>query len=97
MPGKARIDAPGGIAPCHLPWYRTQQEGNRGRTRRPHHLIAWGINRQRIFRYDPDKKNFLDRLSALLKNSEIKCYAWAVRDNHFRLLHRTGAVYAHFK
>jgi hypothetical protein len=30
-------------------------------------VIARGINRQRIFRDDPDKKNFLDRLSALLE------------------------------
>ena len=56
------------------------------------HLIARGINRQRIFRDDPDKKNFLDRLSALLKVSGIKCYAWAVLDNHFHLLLRTGTV-----
>jgi len=56
------------------------------------HVIAPGINRQRIFRNDPDKKNFLDRLSALLKVSGIKCYAWAVFDNHFHLLLRTGTV-----
>ena len=57
-----------------------------------HHVIARGINRQRIFRDDPDKTNFLDRLSALLKDSGIKCYAWAVLDNHFHLLLRTGTV-----
>jgi REP element-mobilizing transposase RayT len=61
-----------------------------------HHVIARGINRQRIFRDDPDKKNFLDRLSALLKDSGIKCNAWAVLDHHFHLLLRTGAVSAHF-
>jgi putative transposase len=57
-----------------------------------HHVIARGINRQRIFIDDPDKKNFFDRLSALLKDSEIKCYEWAVLDNHFHLLLRTGRV-----
>jgi putative transposase len=57
-----------------------------------HHVIARGINRQKIFLDDSDKKNFLDRLSALLKDSGIKCYAWAVLDNHFHLLLRTGAV-----
>jgi putative transposase len=56
------------------------------------HVIARGINRQRIFRDDPDKRNFLDRLSALLKDSGIKCYAWAVLDNHFHLLLRSGPV-----
>jgi hypothetical protein len=31
-------------------------------------------------------------LSALLKGSGIKCYAWAVLDRHFHLLLRTGGV-----
>jgi REP element-mobilizing transposase RayT len=57
-----------------------------------HHVIARGIIRQRIFLDNADKKNFLDRLSALLKESGIKCYAWAVLDNHFHLLLRTGTV-----
>jgi|WetSurMetagenome_2_1015567.scaffolds.fasta_scaffold203105_3 putative transposase len=49
----------------------------------PDGLIALGIKRQRIFLDDPDKINFLEHLSALLKDSGIKCYAWAVLDNHF--------------
>jgi len=57
-----------------------------------HHMVARGINRQRIFLGDEDKKNFLDSLSALLKDSGITCYAWAVRDCHFHLLLRTGTV-----
>ena len=61
-----------------------------------HHMVARGINRQRIFLGDEDKKNFLDSLSALLKDSGITCYAWAVRDCHFHLLLRTGTVSAHF-
>jgi len=40
-----------------------------------HHVIARGINRQRIFLENPDKKNVLDRLSNLLKGTGIKCYA----------------------
>ena len=63
----------------------------------PDGLIALWIKRQRIFLDDPDKINFLDRLSALLKDSGIKCYAWAVLDNHFHLLLRAGTVSAHFK
>jgi REP element-mobilizing transposase RayT len=61
-----------------------------------HHVIARGINRQRIFLDDPDKKNYLDRLSALLKDSGIKCYTWEALDNHFHLLLRSGTVSAHF-
>jgi putative transposase len=56
------------------------------------HVIARGINRQRISLDDADKKNFLERLSALLKDSGIKCYAWALLDNHFHLLLRSGTV-----
>ena len=59
-------------------------------------MVACGINRLRIFLDDPEKKNFIDRLSALLKDFGIKCYAWAVLDNHFHLLLRTGPVSAHF-
>jgi len=61
-----------------------------------HQVVARRINRQRIFLDDLGKKKFIDRLSALLKDSGIKCYAWAVLDNHFHLLLRTGAVSAHF-
>lgn len=57
-----------------------------------HHVIARGIIRQRIFLDDADKKNFLNRLRTLLKDTGIKCYAWAVLDNHFHLLLRTGTV-----
>ena len=56
------------------------------------HVIARGINRQRIFRDDADKSSFLDRLSGLLKDCGIQCYAWAILDNHFHLLLRSGAI-----
>jgi putative transposase len=57
-----------------------------------HHVIARGINRENIFRDDRDKQNFLYRLCAILKDSFVRCYAWAALDNHFHLLLRTGAV-----
>jgi hypothetical protein len=57
-------------------------------------VIARGIDRQRIFRDDPGKKNFIDRLSTFLEDSGINCYAWAVFDNQFHLLSRTGTVSA---
>jgi len=56
------------------------------------HVIARGINRQRIFQDDADKSSFLDRLSGLLKDCGIQCYAWAILDNHFHLLLRSGAI-----
>ena len=57
-----------------------------------HHVIARGINRQRIFLDEQDKRNFIERFSTLLKGSGIKCYAWTTLDNHFHLLLRTGTV-----
>ena len=56
------------------------------------HVIARGINRQRIFLDDTDKNSFLGRLSGLLKDCGIQCYAWAILDNHFHLLLRSGAI-----
>jgi hypothetical protein len=96
MLGKARIDASGALhhGICRGIECRSNEIGDAPGAL--HHLIARGINRQRIFRDDPEK-NFIDRLSALLKDSGIKCYAWAVLDNHFLLLLKTGAVYADFK
>jgi REP element-mobilizing transposase RayT len=55
-----------------------------------HHVIGRGINRQKIFLDDDDRRNFLDRLATLLTDSGIRCLAWAMLDNHFHLLLRTG-------
>ena len=97
MPRKARIDASKVLhhVICRGIGRRSNETGDTPGALQ--HVIAQGINRQRIFLDDPDKKNFLDRLSALLKDSGIKCYAWAVLDNDFHLLLRTGTVSAHFK
>jgi hypothetical protein len=48
-------------------------------------------------RFTLKQKMILINLSALLKDSRIKCYAFAVLDNHFHLLLRPGTVSAHFK
>jgi REP element-mobilizing transposase RayT len=55
-----------------------------------HHVIARGINRQRIFLDDADRNRFLDRLRNLLCDSQTACYAWALVGNHFHLLLRSG-------
>ena len=41
------------------------------------HIIARGINRQRIFKDDADRDNFLDRLGNILSETQTDCFAWA--------------------
>ena len=57
-----------------------------------HHIIARGINRQRIFTDDADRDNFLDRLGNILSETQTACLAWALIPNHFHLLLRTGTT-----
>ena len=47
-----------------------------------HHVIARGINRQKIFADHRDRHNFLDRLGDLLVETKTGCYAWALISNH---------------
>ena len=57
-----------------------------------HHVIGRGIAQRAIFEDDQDRSDFIDRLSTILKESETRCYAWALIPNHFHLLLRTGNV-----
>jgi REP element-mobilizing transposase RayT len=57
-----------------------------------HHIIARGIDRQRIFNDDADRDNFLDRLGNILSETQTACFAWALIPNHFHLLLRTGTT-----
>jgi REP element-mobilizing transposase RayT len=57
-----------------------------------HHIIARGIERRKIFRDDADRGDFLDRLGGILRDSQTRCFAWALMPNHFHLLLRTGLV-----
>lgn len=57
-----------------------------------HHVIIRGIERRKIFRDNRDKDNFLDRLEALLPETGMTCYAWALLSNHAHFLFRTGNV-----
>ena len=50
------------------------------------HVIVRGIEKRDIFLGDDDRRLFVDRLSALLKQTETRCYAWALMSNHFHLL-----------
>jgi putative transposase len=50
------------------------------------HVIVRGIEKRDIFLKDDDRHLFVDRLSALLKKTDTRCYAWALISNHFHLL-----------
>jgi REP element-mobilizing transposase RayT len=55
-----------------------------------HHLMIRGIERNKIFRDDQDRDNFLDRLGKILVETKTPCYVWALLPNHVHLLLRTG-------
>lgn len=55
-----------------------------------HHVISRGIERRAIFLDEADRNEFLDRLAKALEITGCRCYAWALLDNHFHLLIRTG-------
>lgn len=50
------------------------------------HIIVRGIEQRRIFLDDIDRKDFLDRFSSLLEETDTDCFAWALLGNHFHLL-----------
>jgi len=57
-----------------------------------HHVIAWGIDRKRIFEDGNDKENFLKRFGTVLEETQPPCFAWAIIPNHFHLLLRSGVA-----
>lgn len=56
------------------------------------HIICRGIERRDIFIDNSDKDSFVARLGQVLLASKTPCYAWALIDNHFHLLLKTGNV-----
>ena len=55
-----------------------------------HHVMARGIEDQKIFRDDKDRDGFLIRLAdSLALSGGATLYAWALMSNHFHLLLRT--------
>jgi REP element-mobilizing transposase RayT len=50
------------------------------------HVIVRGIERRDIFIDDLDRQRFADRFVALLSETGVRCYAWALLSNHFHLL-----------
>jgi REP element-mobilizing transposase RayT len=57
-----------------------------------HHVIARGIDRGKIFQDPSDKRNFIERLEEIIKDTETRCFAWAIIPNHFHLILKTGNV-----
>ena len=55
-----------------------------------HHVMARGIDRQIIFRDDQDRDDLLRRLSDLVREHQLKIFAWALMSDHFHLLVQTG-------
>ena len=52
------------------------------------HVIVRGIERRNIFRDNTDRKNFIERFSKLLEETDTDYFAWALIPNHFHLLIR---------
>jgi REP element-mobilizing transposase RayT len=50
------------------------------------HVIVRGIEKRDIFLDDEDREFFVERISALLKETDVRCYAWSLMSNHFHLL-----------
>jgi len=57
-----------------------------------HHVIIRGIERRKIFQSDYDRENFITRLSKLIPESKIDCYAWALLSNHGHFLLKTEST-----
>ncbi len=56
------------------------------------HVIVRGIERGKIFVDDIDRNLFVERLSALLAETDTDCFAWALIPNHFHLLLRPNRL-----
>ena len=55
-----------------------------------HHIICRGIEGRTIFQNASDRSDFIERLAGIIKETETKCFAWALIPNHFHLLLKTG-------
>ena len=55
-----------------------------------HHIMARGIEKRNIFYDDFDRDTFVDRLGAVIPETQTACFAWALMPNHVHMLVRTG-------
>src|SRR5512146_1456322 len=56
-----------------------------------HHVMVRGLDRRRIFETTTDRQDFVRRLEAAVRDTELCVLAWAVLPNHAHLLVRTGS------
>jgi REP element-mobilizing transposase RayT len=56
------------------------------------HIICRGIEHRKIFVDETDKNSFVARLGRVISETQTPCYGWALIDNHFHLLLKTGNV-----
>jgi REP element-mobilizing transposase RayT len=49
-----------------------------------------GLEGRAIFVDDADRRDLLDRLSEILPESGMRCFAWALMSNHLHLVVQTG-------
>ena len=54
-----------------------------------HHVMIRGIERKPIFADDQDRDALVDRLAAVLPETQTACYAWVFMDNHAHFLFRS--------
>jgi REP element-mobilizing transposase RayT len=47
-----------------------------------HHIMVRGINESAIFKDDPDKTRFLERLGEIILEAGCAVFAWVLMDNH---------------
>ncbi len=57
-----------------------------------HHVWARGIDGRVLFLDDSDRWDLLDRLSRILPESGMRCFACALMSNHLHLVVQTGPV-----
>jgi len=55
-----------------------------------HHVWMRGVDRRDLFRDDADRRVFFARLSTVLPEERVACFAWVLMTNHVHLVLRTG-------
>ena len=55
-----------------------------------HHIIIRGIERKAIFKDNEDRANFVERMGAIISETQTGCYAWVLMTNHVHMLLKTG-------
>ena len=56
------------------------------------HIIARGIDGQKVFIDNKDREEFLKRLAHGLQKVEYRCLAWCLLSNHYHLFLRTNEI-----